>query len=251
MIHILKFFLCAIIFQTASAEIIVVQNPTDPNTPITTLYFGSAQAKATLLVVTGGSGKPKFNSSTGETKQQTVLMLRSMGQNLADNQKINIVVFISPNELSEATRYSDKHLEQVARVIDFYSKKNNQSLWLMGHSFGSISVTEVLNRYPQARRLVTGLITSGSMNNISITQDIQMPILFLHHEYDRCQGTTYRAAKNNFEAAQKINTRITTLNIVSGGDDRGQPCSDGYHLYAGSYRQAGDYIAEFIQKNAK
>lgn len=254
MIHIFIAIFSAAVFHSAMAEIISIEPPVDAqffNTPTTSLYFGEQNAQATLLVVTGGPGKPGFNPNTGDTKQQTVFMLRSMVDKLPVNEKINIAVFISPTELSEANRYSDEHLARVASTIDFYSKKNKQPIWLMGHSFGSISVTEVLNRTPQIRNSVAGLITSGSKNNISISPELRLPILFLHHEYDRCKGTTYRSAKNNYESAQKSNPFTTTLRTVSGGDDTGQPCSDGHHMFAGAYNQAGDYIAEFIQNNSK
>jgi len=48
----------------------------------------------------------------------------------------------------------------------------------MGHSFGSISVTEVLNRKLEIRNSVAGLITSGSKNNIKISSDIQNQYYF-------------------------------------------------------------------------
>ena len=116
----------SLIFQSAAAEVMMIDPPTDAqffNSPTTILYFGAPNAAATLLVITGGPGKPGFNPNTGETKQQTVLMLKTMTDGLDENKKINIAVFISPTELSEANRYSDEHLERIASAIQFLSKK--------------------------------------------------------------------------------------------------------------------------------
>jgi hypothetical protein len=90
---------------------------------------------------------------------------------------------------------------------------------------------------------------SGSRFDIEIKAGIHMPVLFLHHVQDACIATPYTNAKSNFSKTKTLNKGNTEFLTVTGGESKGEPCRDGYHMYHGSYDMAAEHIAKFILRH--
>lgn len=215
-----------------------------------TLLYGVENPQATVIAIPGGEGRLGFKETTTGTRNQTALMLENLTRAGFSPLRTSVVIFDSPYEIFPyALRRSADHLDRIESVIRYYKKKLNTPIWLLGHSWGSVSVTEFVNRSPDARTLLAGVITSGSKYEIEIQNSVNMPILFLHHEQDGCQGTPYGYAQRNFEKAKSTNRSVTELATVKGGQPRGDPCRDGRHMYFGAYEEAARFVEQFIMRN--
>jgi len=123
-----------------------------------------------------------------------------------------------------------------------------QSAILFGHSNGSISVTEYLNKNIQSPG-ISALVLSASKSDIVIKQPLSLPVMFLHHVDDKCRLTPFYAANRNFEKLKSVNTHFTGLGVVKGGDASGDPCRDGRHMFLGAYEEAAHLLSEFINNH--
>jgi len=80
---------------------------------------------------------------------------------------------------------------------------------------------------------------------------MNLPLLFLHHEEDGCKNTPFSHARRNFEQAKGFNKALTELLVVNGGEERGDPCRDGKHMYLGAYEEAARQLADFLVRAVK
>ncbi len=224
----------------------------EPNTPSTlTLLYPAAKAQATLILIPGGEGHLRFTEAQKDTRNASAVLLKPFAHsNIPLGISANVVIVDSPYEIFPYSRRRSKdHLDRIAAVAQFYRQRDQLPVWLMGHSWGSVSVTEFINRSTNDSTLIDGLIVSGSRFDIEIKTGIHMPVLFLHHVQDACIATPYTNAKSNFSKTKTLNKGNTEFLTVKGGESKGEPCRDGYHMYHGSYDMAAEHIAKFILRH--
>lgn len=231
----------------AAVAIAVPFGPADnPALPTFTLLYENPQARATMIVVLGGEGRVGFNEKTKGTKTQTALMTTLLSDAAFSRNPINVAIFDSPAPLTPVhLRYGAEHLERIRSVISFYKAKFNHPIVLLGHSNGSTSVSEYVNKYAQSAD-VMGLIVSASKADLTLKPPLSIPTLFLHHLDDQCRLTPFFSANRNFERVKTINARYTEMAVVKGGDASGDPCRDGKHMYLGAYEEAARFVDEFV-----
>ncbi len=238
--------------QAPAAQVIALDAPRNSasDSPRTmTLVYEAANAQLTIVVVTGGEGRLRFTESTTGTRQDTVVMLLNLRRADFSKVRANLVVFDSPYDVGTfSDRRSADHLDRIESVIALYKDKFNVPVWLFGHSNGSLSITEFINK-PERRALVAGLITSGSRNEINISTGVNLPILFVHYERDGCRSTQYSSAQRNFDQAKSRNQSVTALATITGGEERGDPCRDGRHMYFSAHEEAAKAVGQFLSDN--
>jgi hypothetical protein len=165
--------------------------------------------------------------------------------------KVNIVIFDSPSALQDiGARSNSDHMGRIESVVRFYSQKFNLPIWLFGHSDGSISVSEYLNRSDETRKSLAGAILSAGRDETRIKEDWRVPALVIHHERDGCNVTTYSGAKRYFARIEKINTSVSEFATVLGGFSSGAPCSTGFHMYEGAFGETLGLIEDFIFRHS-
>lgn len=222
--------------------------------PTMTMFWPARAPKATILVVLGGGGAIGIKPETTALRNQTANMLKLLTDGTNSKGMINVAVFDSPHTLQQAgkgveniaPRYAADHLVRVENVVRFYRGKVETPLWLMGHSNGTVSVAEFINRSPGNRKLIDGAILSGSRNEARISGAIDFPVLFLHHENDGCSSTTVAAARAHLEALRSRSTARTDFLLVRGGTAAGNPCTDGHHMYREAFPEAASLIEGFV-----
>ena len=253
---------CSLLFllgnysKTVFAEVIAVeQEPRSffSSTPTMTMYWPAKEPKATIVVVLGGGGAIGINQDTTAVRNQTANMLKILTDDTRSKSMINIVVFDSPFNLQQAgkdnsiaQRYSSDHLNRIENVMRFFKAKLQTPIWLMGHSNGSISVAEFINRSEQNKKILNGAILSGSRNEARISGAINFPFLFLHHENDSCPNTLVSSAKAHFDVVSSLNKAKTAFLLVKGGTAIGSVCTDGNHMYRDAYKEAASLIEDFV-----
>jgi hypothetical protein len=229
-----------------AATPIPVAAPQSNEPPTFTLLYEVEDPQITLVTILGGEGRVGINESSTDTRNQTTQMVKNLTRKDFTNLRVNVVVFDSPTELyPPAIRSGANHLDRIVSVVQFYKAKFNVPVWLLGHSNGSISVTEYLKK-KLATAAVSAAVLSGSVYSIELNDSMAIPLLFLHHEDDQCRNTPFRYAMSHFEEATKLNKAATELLMVKGGESRGDPCRDGKHMYYGAYDEAARQLAVFI-----
>jgi hypothetical protein len=218
-----------------------------------TLLYPAKNPKVTLVFIPGGPGSTGLgpHATPKDLKNRSTLMLREFALSTDLRSEIDVVIFDNPTKmdlgyLGVQPRYGDDHLARIEDVVRFYKDKTGLPVWLMGHSNGTISATEYINRSEQNAQSVVGIILSGSRSEITLNKKINFPLLMLHHETDQCSGTPYSTAKINFIKLKDLTSGRSEFKLVSGGEAAGSPCSDGFHMYRGAYAEATRQIEAFI-----
>jgi len=218
--------------------------------PTMTFLSEASNAEVTLVVVMGYPGHTGLKPGDIEIKNQTARMLLALPYR--QRIKANVVILDSPSPLQGiSARSSADHLERIHSVVKFYLNKLNKPVWLFGHSDGSVSVSEYLNRSTETRNSVAGIVLSAGRSETRITDDWSVPALVLHHDSDGCDVTPYEGAKRYYSAITARNSFPTELATVRGGVSSGSPCSTGFHMYERAYGEALTYIEDFLYRNSR
>jgi hypothetical protein len=235
--------------NAATAITVPYGSPEDQKPPTMTLAYEHPSAKATMIVILGGEGRVGIHEKTKDTKTQSALMVKLLSEDGFSAKPINVIIFDSPLHLNPVSlRYSNEHLDRIRSAIMFYQSKYRLPIILFGHSNGSLSVTEYLNKNIQSPG-ISALVLSASKSDIVIKQPLSLPVMFLHHVDDQCRLTPFYAANRNFEKLKSVNTHFTGLGVVKGGDASGDPCRDGRHMFLGAYEEAAHLLSEFINNH--
>ena len=125
----------------------------------------------------------------------------------------------------------------------------------MGHSMGSISITELYKRLQdnKTESLVAGLVLSGGQNGTSFNYETtKLPVLVLHHENDECVGNTPGYAKRIHARLHEAGNTATELVLIKSGTrspDSNNPCRSGYHMYFGAGADVAKVLDQFMNKH--
>lgn len=231
--------------------------------PTMTFLFEAKEAAATLVFVPGGEGFHGIHAKSKATHGYFSfypfnVMLRSLGDPKATSGRFNVVIFDSPERLPvtnhwSATRSGDEHLSRVEDVVRFYRAKLGKPVWVMGHSMGSISVTELHKRLQDGKRedLVAGLVVSAPVGGTSLDYDTaRLPVLVLHHERDPCASSPPAHAR---AIAAKLreggNTAAQLSTITGGGGTGGDVCFTGLHMYEGAEPDVAKVLDDFMGRH--
>jgi len=212
-----------------------------------TMLYERNDPALTVIVVMGHPGHFDLKIGDNFVKNQTARMMRDLWYR--SKIKANVVILDSPFLLQGlSSRYGSDHMSRIESVVRFYKEKFNVPIWLFGHSDGSISVSEYLNKSNDSKKMLAGVILSAGRDETSIKEDWKTPALILHHENDACDVTTFNGAKRYFMRIKKVNTGPTEFATVFGGTNSGPPCSTGFHMYEGAFDETLSLIEEFIAR---
>jgi len=244
------FIFCTLYWLNAQADIILVpfQGSATP-----TVYWEKPESKGVLIFMPGGSGS--FNL-TKKSNPQPFWVLRSLFQSTTPKGDFDLVVMDSDSTLEGnfgdpwfrlAARRSSDHIDRMKSTIEFYKKKTQKPVYLIGHSNGAVSIAEFLNQSPGNQKMVAGLIFSGSRNETEVKQSLDIPILVMHHQNDPNRWTRFPDAEKLFDKVKNSNQSSTVMSIVKGGQDEGgDPSHSGRHMYAGAVDEAAGLVDNFL-----
>lgn len=246
-------FLISGFYVSCSAQVIAVPAIRAKGLPEVTytLLYPAKNPKVTLLFIPGGPGSTGLGPNHKDLKNHSTFMLRELALSNELRSEVNVVIFDNPTKMDFGyrgvqPRYADDHLARIEDVVQFYKHKTGLPVWLMGHSNGTISVTEYINRSEENAQNVAGLILSGSRAEITLNKKINLPLLMLHHQTDQCIGTPYSEAQTNYEKLKALDSAVSEFKTIVGGEAVGNPCSDGFHMYRGAYLEATRQIEFFV-----
>lgn len=212
-----------------------------------TMLYERSDAELTIVSVMGHPGHFGLKAGDQFVKNQTARMMRDI--TYRTKIKANVVILDSPFPLQGiGARSSSDHLGRIESVVKYYRERLKVPVWLFGHSDGSISVSEYLNRSDETRRSLVGAILSAGRDETRIKEDWKVPSLVIHHERDGCDVTTFNGAKRYFARLKEINTSASEFATVVGGMSSGAPCSTGFHMYEGAFGETLSLIEDFISR---
>ena len=230
--------------------------------PTLTFLFRAAEAKTTRVFIPGGEGraglKPEWTAEHGYfSKYYFNLMLRSLTDPKLTSGSANLVIFDSPVDLPTANhwsvaRTSAEHLSRVEDVVRHFRDLLGKPVWVMGHSMGSISISELYKRLQEkkAESLVAGLIFSGGENGARFNyESTKLPVLVIHHENDECPGNTADAAKKQHSKLREAGNTVAELVLITSGTrtpNNSNGCRSGFHMYFGAGADVAKVLDEYM-----
>lgn len=263
-IALLLFFSCV---SLAKAQLIAVeQNETSflvSSTPTMTFLYAGKDAKATLIFLPGGLGSVGVKPTTPETspfftKYHFNLMLKRLSSSQNTRGLFNVVIFDNPTVLPQNNKYtypysraSSDHLVRVDSVVKHYQSLLKKPIWLLGHSNGAASMTEYYKKLKKNKQesLVAGMVYSGAIHGAEFDANTTAPVLFMHHESDGCDATTFKHTQKVFQKLRDQGNLKTEFAAVIGGEAESKdPCLSGLHMYFGAEKEAANYIDLFAAK---
>lgn len=217
----------------------------DPKYPNTSTEYYKSNGNALLLQLPGGHGSFQ-------------IFLSSRPISDLDN-KVDVVFLINPYPMPNPNgdpplRYSPDYVARIKSVIEYYKKLTNKKIWLSGHSAGTPGIAGFLNRDKNNYKIIDGAVFLSSNYYTRVKVDkINVPILILHHEWDRCRSNKYSGAQILNNKFLKINSSKTKFVTFSGGKAFGDPCDSpgGYHFFVGQNDKVANEIINFINENNK
>lgn len=251
-------YLASLVVVILSCCPIVAFSQVIPVEPLTRGFFGAQQtmtmlheqndAELIVVVVMGYPGSFGLRAGDQLVKNTTARMMRDLTNR--SEIKASVVILDSPFLLQGiGARSSSDHLDRIQSVVKHYRERYKVPVWLFGHSDGSISVAEYLNRSEETRKSLAGAILSAGRDETRIREDWKAPVLVLHHESDGCDVTTFNGAKRYFSLIKEVNSGSTEFSAVVGGTRSGAPCSTGFHMYEGAFGEALEIVANFIARH--
>ena len=190
--------------------------------------FESPNAKFNVIGFVGGGGLKGGVGKSGNPLARDRKKIRDAG--------FNYYIFPNPKakeSISLFYRKDQDHVQKISNLIDYLNKKNNLPAILLGHSRGSVSVAAAANKLGVQK--IKGIVIMGSLTASSkaitytftmkamLEKKIDVPVLVVHHEKDRCDVTPYIGAK---DLAEKMNFKLIA---ITGGGNTGDACGPLHH----------------------
>jgi pimeloyl-ACP methyl ester carboxylesterase len=248
---------------TARSEVIPVE-PIEKgffisSAPSLTFHWPGSNPRALLVFVPGGEGVIGLRPGQTDNRSPFLQMLRRLSDPTLTSGRFDVVLMDSPAPLSPrqpfpVARTSSEHLMRIESVVRFYQARTGLPVWLMGHSNGGISIAEFA-RYLQKKgtpELVAGFISSSSRSEAEFEPPFAAPMLVIHHRNDGCRFTLYASAEGRHARVKSFDPApVEFFTVTEGAAQGADPCSSGFHMYAGAAEQVSAAIDDFLMRNTR
>lgn len=206
----------------------VLDIPHSDEKPTRTLFIKAKQPKALVLLYPGGGGQLHIREDGQIRSRHT--FVRSVDQ--WAQYQIDAVLVDTPYDLGDLKRGDKRdredHLQRVAETIAFYRFRTRLPIWIFGHSMGTSTASNFVNKSPQIANPLSGIIVAGTVRTATINDEVNLPVLAIHHQDDACRGTPISASRNLIEGRRA--GLVSRLEIMEGGVSEGNVCeSFAYH----------------------
>jgi hypothetical protein len=232
-----KLLLVILVIHTPEAFSQVKDIPYKNDIPTRTLFIPSPNANAIVLLFPGGEGMMKLQDDGSTNNTHTFVRSKNMwGQ-----YGIDAVLVDTPYSLYAGPKnirsFSD-HQERILAVVQYYKDKYHLPIWLFGHSMGTVSVTEFVNRAPEQESLIAGVIVAGTYQSVSLKERVKIPVQAIHHAQDGCDSTRPYFSESLIKDRPK--EFVAQFVKLDGGVNVGNAC--GSAAYHGFNQIEGDFV---------
>jgi len=211
--------------------------------PTRTLLLSVQNPKAFVLLYPGGGGMLRLQND-GSTKNEHTFV---RSKNLWSQYGINAILVDTPYDLGDLKRgdlrIRDDHLQRVSEVIDFYRLKSNLPIWIFGHSMGTSTVSNFLNKDLINQKKISGAIIAGTVRTVSLDDKVIIPVVAIHHIQDSCLGSLPENSKRII--GSRPQNLPSQLILIDGGASEGNECQS--FAYHGFYKMEQEFVDEAAQ----
>lgn len=250
MLKLLLTLLAILINQGVSAQDKLVTVPTRETETISYWWMPADNAVATVLLFSGGTGGIGYKDGRPTSGN---FLVRS--RELFRNENLNVAILGNPSDkkqLDDYWRTSSAHLTDVSNVLGDLRKKGSRSIWAIGTSRGTVSVTALGIGLQES---LTGIVLTASITSYSQhasvpkqrIESIRVPVLVYLHKDDSCRITL--ANETDWIMKGLKNAPVKKQMIVAGGENpTGDPCEAfHWHGFIGMEDRAVKDMAEWIK----
>ncbi len=214
------------------------------------------------MIFVGGKGDVKITDSGQVTNYSKNFALRLRGRHLSEGGYAIAVIGPPSDHLSDIRRFrsTSSHAEDIGKAISYLRQKFGVPVWLHGTSWGSVSVANAAVRLKDVETRPDGIILSASIMKANKggsnlfrmdLDEINGPVLILHHKKDSCEKTPARKVD---DLSKKLVNARPVLPIIyeGGGVAQGDRCeARHFHGFVGLDKTVANDIHKFIDDNLK
>lgn len=240
---------------SANAQGTLERIPTRPGISVSLFWEPAPEAKATVLLFTGGRGGMGAIANGRPTSGN--FLIRALPHFIENG--LDVAVFGLPSDesgLEPGYRLGPEHAADMRAVIEALHRRTGRRVWLVGTSRGTTSLAGAATALADAP--IAGFVFSSSITNFRETgavanrdlSGVRVPVLVVHHAKDECRATRPHEADMIVDGAR--NAPVRKLVMAQGGaDPRGDPCGAfHWHGFIGMEREAAGEIAAFVKAPA-
>ncbi|MGH8666473.1 MAG: alpha/beta hydrolase [Burkholderiales bacterium] len=232
----------------------VIDIPTRPGVTQRFLYLAPPNAKAAVVLFSGGNGGLQIADDGSLGGGSGNFLVRS--RQLFAEQRLAVAVIDAPSDRQRPPflggyRQRPDHVADVKAVIAWLRQKSALPVWLIGTSRGTQSVAYVATRLvdggPDGIVLTAAVLADPKGRSVpEMSMDrLRIPVLVVHHEQDGCRVTLFSDVPRLMEKLAS-NPR-KALMTFTGGVDQGNPCqARAYHGFNGLEREVVEKIAVWM-----
>ncbi len=208
---------------------------------------------ANIISIIGGKG---LKNKHGKSRNFLV-----RGKENFTSKLMNYYLFPNYHKKEKASyelRASIERTERILALVKAIKKRNNKPIFIVGFSRGSVDTGKFAKIYPEQ---ISGIVVaSGVYTNFSrkaenysmeliIGENLQAPILIVHHEDDNCIATPFSNAKKFFLGLKAPSKMLLSYSdgLTSGGE-----CGPFHHHgFEGMEEKVVEDIANWIIKMSR
>jgi predicted esterase len=208
-------------------------------------------AKVNFVVLPGGSaGFGKLVDGVPSSKNSLVRMQPLFAQAGASTFAMFRPRGMTQDEMSYEYRLTDEHMEELRAVIRDIRSKSKAPIWLIGTSRGTVSATRAALVMPDeiAGIVLTASVVKKTAGNVSSQpiEQIQKPVLMVHHIWDRCPVCPHDEAKALIQRFTG-SSRAAFVSIESGSDPQEGVCGPlHWHGFPGAEQEVVDRVMKWV-----
>jgi hypothetical protein len=240
----------------------LVKLDTRPGVTVGLVVIPREGATTTVVLLPGGAGGLGYRDGRANSNN---FLIRSQDHFLAAG--FNIVMVGKPTDKDDMDldfRISEAHLVDMRKITEFVRKTFSGPVWLVGTSRGTTSAAAAAIDQAKSSGLkngidgIDGIVLTSSVTSYKFAgavprqnlAAIDVPVLVMHHEKDRCASCAPHEASLILSGLTK--SPIKKLLMVNGGaNPTGDVCEAlHWHGYIGMESEAVAMIAKWIKQPA-
>ena len=239
----------------AAADGQMLQVPSRDGVTVPVFWLKQEHASATLILLPGGAGGIGKLDNAGWPGSANFLIRSGR---LFAAYGFNIAMVSRPSDIQDldfAVRISERHLQDLHKVVDYVHALSDAPVWVVGTSRGTISATAlaISEGDKGTNGAIAGMVLTSSITDkkpgalpTQALAKITVPVLVVHNQKDACPICQPHQAA--YIAGALKNAPVKKLLMLDGGSGAsGEVCEAlHYHGFIGIEQQAVDAISQWI-----
>jgi hypothetical protein len=218
------------LFCSSAMADALVTIPTRDNVKLSYWWMPRDNAKATLILFSGGEGGIGYKDGKPQSEN---FLIRSSEYFATGNPNamFNVALLGNPSDkpkLDYRFRVTAEHIKDIEMIVANIRARSTLPIWFVGTSEGTISPTAAAIEMGSRINGVVLTAAFTTFKNASSVpsqriQKIQVPVLVVDHEKDSCEWTKPSEVKYIMDRLPETIVKKSIF-LTGGGDPTGDPC---------------------------